>query len=149
MNTRTPYFRFLFANCVGSTKKGYTMTYKNVTTVAAVASFIFGLGFIFMPAQLTGYYNVTLNEGGIFIGQLFGSALFGYGVLNWFGRHFSAEQAQQGLANANLAGDAIGFVFALSAQLNGKAGVNALGWSTVLIYLLLALAYAYLRFFAK
>lgn len=125
------------------------MTYKNITTVASIVAFIFGLGFIFMPAQLTGYYNVTLNEGGIFIGQLFGAALLGFGVLNWFGRHFSNEQAQQGLANANLAGDGVGFIFALLAQLNGIAGVNALGWSTVVIYLLLALGFAYLRFFAK
>ncbi|HEY5730506.1 MAG TPA: hypothetical protein VIS72_10675 [Anaerolineales bacterium] len=125
------------------------MTYKNITTVAAVLSFFFALGFLFMPAQLTGYYNVTLNEGGEFIGQLFGAALLGFGVLNWFGRHFSDEQAQQGLANANLVGDAVGFIFALMAQLGGVDGVNALGWSTVAIYLLLALGFAYLRFFAK
>jgi len=125
------------------------MTYKNITTVASVVAFIFGLGFIFMPAQLTGFYNVTLNEGGLFIGQLFGAALLGFGVLNWFGRHFTGEQAQQGLANANIAGDTLGFIFALIAQLSGNAGVNALGWSTVLIYLLLALGFGYLRFFAK
>jgi len=125
------------------------MTYKNITTVASVVAFIFGLGFIFIPAQLTGFYNVTLNEGGIFIGQLFGAALLGFGVLNWFGRHFTGKQAQQGLAIANFAGDAVGFIFALLGQLSGNTGVNALGWSTVLIYLLLALAFGYLRFFAK
>ena len=125
------------------------MTYKNITTVASVISFVFALGFIFIPAQLTGFYNVTLNEGGIFIGQFLGAALFGYGVLNWFGRHFSDEQAQQGLANANLAGDVLGFIFALLGQLSGNSGVNALGWSTVLIYLLLALGFGYLRYFAK
>jgi len=130
-------------------ERRFTMTYKNITTVAAVAAFIFGLGFIFMPAQLTGYYNVTLNEGGIFIGQLFGAALFGFGVLDWYGRHFTNEQAQQGLAIANFAGDGIGFIFALFGQLNGSTGINALGWSTVLIYLLLALGFGYLRFFAK
>jgi hypothetical protein len=126
-----------------------TMTYKNITTVACVISIIFGLGFILMPAQLTSFYNVTLNAGGIFIGQLFGAALLGYGVLNWFGRDFSAEQAQQAVTNTNLAGDVLGFIFSLIAQLNGNTGVNALGWSTVLIYLLMALAFAYLRFFAK
>ena len=125
------------------------MTYKNVTTVGAVLSFIFALGFIFMPAQLTGYYNVTLNEGGVFIAQLFGAALLGFGVLNWTGRQFSDVQAQQGVENANIAGDAVGFIFALLAQLGGVGGINGLGWSTVLIYLLLALGFAYLRFFAK
>jgi len=125
------------------------MTYKNVTTVASIAAFIFGLGFIFMPAQLTSFYNVSLNEGGIFIGQLFGASLLGYAVLDWYGRHFTNEQAQQGLANANFAGDTLGFIFALLAQLSGNAGVNALGWTTVLLYLLLALGFGYLRFFAK
>ena len=102
-----------------------------------------------MPAQLTGYYNVTLNEGCVFVAQLFGAALLGFGVLNWSGRHFTDDQAQQGLVNANLAGDAVGFVFALLGQLRGVAGVNSLGWSTVVIYLLLALGFAYLRFFRR
>lgn len=125
------------------------MTYKNITTVASIVAFLFGLGFLLMPVGLTGFYNVTLNEGGALIGQLFGASLLGFGVLNWFGRHFSDEQAQQGLANANIAGDAIGFIFALLAQLKGTAGVNGMGWSTVAIYLLLALGFAYLRFFSK
>lgn len=125
------------------------MTYKNITTFASVVAFIFALGFVFMPAQLTSYYNVTLNEGGIFIGQLFGAALLGFGVLNWFGRHFSDDQAKQGLVNANLAGDTVGFIFSLLAQLSGAAGTNALGWSTVALYLLLAAGFAYLRFFAR
>jgi hypothetical protein len=125
------------------------MNYKNITMIASIVAFVFGLGFVLIPAQLTAFYNVTLNEGGVFIGQLFGAALLGFGVFNWFGRHFSDEQAQQGLANANLVGDGVGFIFALLAQMSGATGVNALGWSTVLIYLLLALAFAYLRFFGK
>ena len=125
------------------------MTYKNITTTGAVLSFIFALGFIFMPAQLTGFYNVTLNDGGVFIAQLFGASLLGFAALNWFGRNFGDEQAQQAVENANIAGDAVGFIFALMAQLGGVGGINGLGWSTVLIYLLLALGFAYLRFSAK
>jgi hypothetical protein len=125
------------------------MTYKNITTFASVVAFIFALGFIFMPAQLTSFYNVTLNEGGVLIGQFFGAALLGFGVLNWFGRHFSDDQARQGLVNANLAVDAVGFIFALLGQLSGASGVNSLGWSTVVIYLLLAAGFAYLRFMGK
>lgn len=125
------------------------MNYKNITTAGAVLAFIFALGFLFIPAQLTSLYNVNLNAGGIFIGQLFGAALLGFAVLNWYGRHFSDEQAKQGLANANIAIDAVGFIFALSAQMNGAAGINGLGWSTVAIYLLLALGFAYVRFLAK
>jgi ABC-type transport system involved in multi-copper enzyme maturation permease subunit len=122
------------------------MTYKNMTTFASIIAFIFALGFILMPAQLTSFYNVTLNEGGILIAQLFGAALLGYGVLNWFGRSFGDGQAKQTLVNTNLASDVVGLIFALIGQLGGVPGVNALGWSTVLIYLLLAAGFAYLRF---
>lgn len=125
------------------------MSYKNITTIGAVLSFIFALGFIFAPAQLTSLYNVTLSQGGIFVGQLFGTSLLGFAVLNWYGRHFTDEQAQQGLAIANLATDTVGFIFSFFAQLNGVGGINGLGWSTVLIYLLLALGFAYVRFFAR
>lgn len=49
----------------------------------------------------------------------------------------------------HLAGDMVGFIFALLGQLNGVGGVNALGWSTVASYLLLAAGFAYMRFFTK
>lgn len=125
------------------------MTYKNITTFAAIVAFVFALGFIFMPAQLTSFYNVTLNEGGVLIGQLFGAALLGFAVLNWFGRNLSDSQAKQVLVNTNLASDVVGLIFALLGQLGGVPGVNALGWSTVLFYLLLAAGFAYLRFVAR
>jgi len=125
------------------------MTYKNITTFASIVAFVFALGFIFMPAQLTSFYNVTLNEGGVLIAQLFGAALLGFGVLNWFGRNFSDEQAKRTLVNTNLVGDAVGLIFALLGQLGGVPGVNALGWSTVLFYLLLTAGFAYLRFVAR
>jgi len=40
--------------------------------------------------------------------------------------------------------DGVAFVLALMAQLKGV--VNSLGWSTVAIYLLLALGFAYFHF---
>ena len=58
-------------------------------------------------------------------------------------------KAQQAVMTANLTGDALGFVFMLIGQLGGVPGINALGWSSVLIYLLLAAGFAYLRFFSK
>jgi hypothetical protein len=125
------------------------MSYKNVTTFASIAAFIFALGFIFMPAQLTSFYNVTLNDAGILIAQLFGATLLGFGLLNWFGRAFDDNDARQALLTANFATDAVGFIFALLGQLGGVSGVNSLGWSTVLIYLILAAGFGYLRFFAK
>lgn len=125
------------------------MTYKNFLSVAAIVAFLFALGFILMPGQLTSFYNVELNAGGILTARLFGTALLGIGLLNWFGRDFSDDGAKQAVLTANLATDALGFIFSLMGQLGGVPGVNALGWSSVLIYLLLAAGFAYFRFFSK
>ena len=125
------------------------MTYKNFLSLAAIVAFLFALGFILMPVQLMGFYNLELNASGTLLGQLFGASLFGFGVLNWYSRDIGESQAKQAVLTANFAGDTIGFIFALIAQLGGVPGLNALGWSTVLIYLLLAAGFAYLRFFSR
>jgi hypothetical protein len=125
------------------------MTYKNLATFASVVAFIFALGFILMPARLTSFYNVTLNDAGILIAQLFGAALLGFGVLNWLGRDFDDDEARKAIMTTNFAADTVGFIFALVGQLGGVSGVNSLGWSTVIIYLILAAGFGYLRFFAK
>ena len=122
------------------------MSLRNLLTVAAIIAFAFGLSFVLIPAQLTSQYNIALNPGGIFIGQLFGAALIGFGVLNWFARGVKDSQALQAIRLANLIGDGVGFVFALIGQVTGAGGVNQLGWSTVAIYLLLTLGFAYFQF---
>ena len=122
------------------------MSLRNLLTVAAIIAFVFGLGFVLIPAQLSSLYNVALNPGGSFIGQLFGAALIGFAVLNWFARGVKDSQALQAILLANLIGDGVGFVFALIAQVTGVAGVNQLGWLTVAIYLLLTLGFAYFQF---
>lgn len=125
------------------------MTYKNFLGFASIVAFVFALGFVFMPGQLMSLYNVDLNAGGIMVGQLFGAALFGFGMLNWGSRGVTEETTKRTILNANLASDTIGFIFMLSGQLGGVPGINILGWSSVLVYLVLAAGFAYLRFFSK
>jgi hypothetical protein len=122
------------------------MTFRNFATVASIIAFAFGLGFVLVAAPLVSLYSVTLNAGGVFVAQLFGAALIGFGVLNWFARTITDSKAVQMVVLANLVGEVLGFVIALLGQLSGVGGVNALGWSTVALYLLLALGWAYFQF---
>jgi hypothetical protein len=125
------------------------MTYKNFLSIASIVAFLFALGFMLMPGQLVGLYNVELNPGGALVAQLFGATLLGFGLLDWIGRDFKDDKTKQAVLTVNLATDAFGLIFSLIGQLGGVPGVNALGWSTVLIYLLLTAGCAYFRFFSR
>ncbi len=122
------------------------MTLRNFLTFASIVAFVFGLAFVLVTLPLVSLYNVSLNAGGVYVGQLFGAALIGFAVLNWLARTFTDPKGVQAVVLANLVGDAVGFVITLWGQLTGVGGVNQLGWTTVVLYLLLALGFAYFQF---
>ena len=120
------------------------MKLSTMLVIAAVVAGVFGLAFVLVSGPLLTLYGVTLDKAGTLVAQLFGAALIGFAILNWFARSVTDREAQQAILLANLASDTVGFVMALIGQLAGIA--NALGWSTVALYLLLALGFAYFQF---
>lgn len=120
------------------------MRLNNLLVVAAVISAVFGVAFVVASGPLVALYGVTLDKGGTLVAQLFGALLIGLAVLNWFARNVTDPEARQAVVFGNLTGDVVGFVVILIGQLAGIA--NALGWSSVAIYLLLALGFAYVQF---
>ncbi|MFC1819902.1 hypothetical protein ACFLZG_02300, partial [Thermodesulfobacteriota bacterium] len=68
-------------------------------------------------------------------------------VLTWCARKAEESEGRRAIILALFISDAIGFIVALIGQLSGA--VNALGWSTVIIYLLLALGFGYFQFMSK
>ena len=120
------------------------MKFSTWLTIAAVVAVVFGLAFVLVTGPLLSVYGITLDKAGTLVAQLFGASLLGFAVLNWFARGVTDREARQAILLANLASDAVGFVMALIGQLAGVA--NALGWSTVALYLLLALGFAYFQF---
>jgi hypothetical protein len=120
------------------------MKLSNLLVVSAVISAAFGVAFLVASGPVAAIYGITLDKAGMVVAQLFGAALVAFAVLNWFARNVTDPDARQALVLSNLVGLVIGFVVLLIAQLGGIA--NALGWSTVAIYLLLALGFAYIQF---
>jgi hypothetical protein len=117
---------------------------NNLLVVSAVIGAVFGLAFLVASGPFAGIYGITLDKAGMLLAQLFGAALIAFAVLNWFARNVTDPEARQAVVLANLTGDVIGFVVILIGQLSGIA--NSLGWSSVGIYLLLALGFAYVQF---
>ncbi len=122
------------------------MTLRNLLTVSAIIGLIFGLGDVLAPTQLAEVYGVSLNAGGAYNGQLFGAALLGFVALNWLARDITDTRALRAIVLANLVSLGLGFIVSLIGQISGEAGANALGWSTVAIYLLLGLGFGYFQF---
>ena len=117
---------------------------KVIFIINSILSLLFGLAFVFLPGQLLSIYGITLGDAGLYIGQLFGAAILGYAVLAWFARNTEESPARRAILIALFTGFTIGFIMALIGQLTGV--VNAVGWSTVAIYLFFAVAFGYLRF---
>ena len=120
------------------------MTLRNLFIVNAVVAFVFGVAFVLVPTQLVSLYGGTLGDEGTYIGRLMGAAFLGWSVLTWFARNVTDSEALRAIVLANFVGNAIGFILALRGQL--APPVYPLGWSNVVIYLLLALGYGYFQF---
>jgi hypothetical protein len=112
--------------------------------VNAIVAGLFGIGFVLVPAQVLSQYGITTDAPFDLVSQLLGAALIGFAVLTWTARNATGSEAGRAILLALCVADAIGFVVALIGQLGGVA--NALGWSTVAIYLVLALGFGYFRF---
>jgi hypothetical protein len=110
------------------------------TVIAAV----FGIAFVLIPWQVFSFYGVQPNPVLNYMGQLFGAALIAIGVLTWSARKTDDSDARRAIIQALFIGDSIGFIAALIGQLSNV--VNNLGWSTVVIYLLLAIGFGYFKF---
>ncbi len=123
------------------------MKLGNLLVAGAVVTLIFGLALVLVPGTLLSLYGITVNDAGILLAQLFGAAFLGYTVLNWSARNASDSEALRGIVLANLIMDVVGFVVTLLGQLAQVA--NALGWSSVALYLLFSLGFAYFQFMKR
>ena len=123
------------------------MKVSTLFTINAILAIVFGLGFIFAPVWLFSLYGVTADEPLAVTGQLLGSAFVTFAIITWMARNAPASPVRSAIVLGLFIGDAIAFIVSLLGQLKGVT--NALGWSTVVIYLLLGLAFGYVQFMGK
>jgi len=117
------------------------MKLRHVFTVNIFIALCFGATCTLFPAFVFQMYGLSTNDPGIWATRLLGGALLGYATLMGFGRISTSVEARRAIALALLTQDAIGFVASLLLQLQG--GVNYFGWVSLLLYAVLALAYAF------
>lgn len=117
---------------------------RHIFTINVFCALFFGLTCLFVPRWLFSLYGAELGEAGTYMTRLGGAAYLAFATLTWLARKATAKETRLNLALALFIQDLIGFVVALHGQLAGL--MNLIGWSTVLIYLFLALGYGYFLF---
>ncbi len=117
------------------------MKFSTLMSIKAVICLFFGVGEVLIPTTLMSLYGAILDPGGAFMAQLFGQAFILLGILLWMMRNTSNPSTVKAFSMSLFIGDAVGFVVSLMAVLNGV--VNALGWTTVALYLVIGLGFGY------
>jgi hypothetical protein len=120
------------------------MKLKTLLVFNAIVALVYGVGFVLVPAIVLTLYGATVSPSANLVGQLFGVTLTGIGLICWLARNVTDPGAQRAIVLAQLIATVIGAIVAVMGTISGV--MNAVGWSAVVIYLLLALGYAYFQF---
>lgn len=108
--------------------------------IHAVIALVFGLVFIFIPTLILSFYtSIEVNEVGVLMSRLFGSAILTYAAVLWFASDTPDSEAKCAIVKGFFYTMLIAFAVTLHFQLTGS--INALGWTTVALYGLLTLGY--------
>jgi hypothetical protein len=108
------------------------MTLKNYFAVFAVLAALFGIAFVLAPTQVLANYGMECPPAVALMSRLFGGTLLAIAVIQWSARDFQNEAATRAVLIGVCIADAVNLVVATAATSAGT--INALGWSTVVIY---------------
>jgi hypothetical protein len=120
------------------------MKLKHLFTINIFFAVFFGVTCAFFAGWALRLYGLTPDAGALWTTRLAGGSILGFASLMWFGRKSDSQKARRAIALALLVQDGVGFAASLMIALSGS--VNARGWSTSILYALLALGYAYFLF---
>lgn len=115
--------------------------------IKAVISLAFGLAFAAIPGIVGPLYGIQLDPTGVLMARWFGAMLIGVGLICIFAGKATGTKLQRDVILSLFIADTIGSVMAVAGQLSGL--MNTLGWTTVAIWIILALGLGYLRFIWK
>jgi hypothetical protein len=119
------------------------MRLSTLLVIAGILALLHGLAFLFAPVFTLQQYAITTDGSGLVMTRLYGTALLTLGLVVLTLRDLPAPSGSR-VALAICVGNLAGFWVTLRNQLAGNA--NAVGWSAVAIYGVLALALATFAF---
>ncbi len=121
------------------------MRLRTFFMIAAVVALIYAVGLLLAPEFMNSIYGFGTSSSEALLARFFGVGLLVVGLILWMGRNLNSVSTRP-IVSANLIGDLVGFIIAAGGTLSGV--MNGFGWTAVLVYLLLALGFAYFQFMA-
>jgi hypothetical protein len=109
-------------------------------TVAAVAAFVAGVGFLVVPDLTLAPFGAVVDPTGVLM-TLYGAMHLGLGTIDWLARDVDGEQTRRALAAGNLLYFTLAAVLTASGLVAGLASLPILA----LTALFAGLAIAFLR----
>jgi hypothetical protein len=109
--------------------------------ITAILGLFFGILMLLIPGHFSEFYGGTLTNAGKYNGQLVAAAYLGFAVLLFVATKAKEAKARQAIVIGSLVHFIVGLIISLRWQIIG--GVNAWGWTTVAIFALLTIGYAY------
>jgi hypothetical protein len=119
------------------------MKLKTLFVVNAVILGGSGICAVLLPARVCSIYGVESNAEIMMMAQYAGLGSIAVALIDWLCRNVKDSRALKGITLGFLITYAIGAI--VSVQ-NTISGVIAFGWPIVLLYSVLAIAYAYFLF---
>ena len=104
--------------------------------IKGIICLVFALATLIIPTTLAPLYGLGIDFTGLYFTNLFGACFLGIGLICWFASGSASSELKQSVLLSLAIADTVGFGFSLYHQLTGP--INALGWSTVALWLIFA-----------
>ena len=110
-------------------------------SIHSILLFLFGLGFLLVPAWMLSIYDTSTNSTGLITARVFGIGNIQLSIIMWTSRNYVGSKTMKTLVLLLFLGNALAFMLALQAQISGV--FNVLGWTNVALYLLFTIGYGH------
>ncbi len=117
------------------------MKFSGYLSIFGIVAAIFGLGFIAIPEMIGAIYGIPAAPYTVIMSRFDGAALLMIGVHFWLFRNVRDDDTKCTILKANVVGGIAGSGVSVWVALSGLE--NQLAWSTVLLYVGLAVGAIY------
>jgi hypothetical protein len=120
------------------------MKLRTILTLNGIVASAYGISFLLVPSTVLSIYGITQGSAEQLLGQYFGVALVGIGLITWLAREVTEVSTQRAMILALLISNLAGVIVSVLGTLSDV--MSAVGWSAVAIYVVFGLGYAYFQF---